>query len=287
MSAASLRILSLVSGLPGAKRRLRVLVMLQAYMDESGEGDPDIFVLAGFVSTVERWTAFSDEWQHHLDHHSAHYRKLEYFKMAEMFSERDRERCRWFFNVIEDHALAAISCTIPVRELRRQVSRIFDDPRERAELGNPWHFAMTELTGVFVNHKEKLPNLPNEPVDFVFDETANKKVLIEGFEAATLMHGGADKLPLTSTPSFRNDKEYLPLQAADMLAWWIHHWQEDGIKQNITKCQFPWPRKRKFTWMDIPVSTQEMRRRLKRMRDLKYGGYRSTSSWPPLPGQSS
>lgn len=31
-----------------------------------------------------------------------------------------------------------------------------------------------------------------------------------------------------STPRFEDDKEFLPLQAADFLAWWVRKWHDEG-----------------------------------------------------------
>jgi hypothetical protein len=36
-----------------------VLLMLQAFIDDSRETTPPIFVLAGYVASTERWSAFS------------------------------------------------------------------------------------------------------------------------------------------------------------------------------------------------------------------------------------
>src|SRR5436305_305419 len=53
------------------KRRNRILVMLQAYFDDSLGGNfhgrPMVLVLGGFIATAEAWAAFSDEWQRILD----------------------------------------------------------------------------------------------------------------------------------------------------------------------------------------------------------------------------
>ncbi len=69
-----------------------------------GRGDGRVFVLAGYISSLERWGDFSNEWQRLLDMRSPHYRHLAYFKMSEMRSEAERERCAWFYKVIEKHA---------------------------------------------------------------------------------------------------------------------------------------------------------------------------------------
>src|SRR5205085_4014763 len=93
MIRASERIWALVSGYAAADRAQRLLAIFQAYTDDSGRGDPAIFLLAGFVSTVPRWAAFSDEWQSALG-------RLRYFKAKEAaafrgqfsgVSEQDRD----------------------------------------------------------------------------------------------------------------------------------------------------------------------------------------------------
>jgi hypothetical protein len=59
---------------------------LQGFFDDSGnESSSPIFVLAGFITTNQRWAAFSDEWQLALDEPP----RLKYFKMAEA------EHFRW------------------------------------------------------------------------------------------------------------------------------------------------------------------------------------------------
>ena len=59
----------------GAKARNRGLLMLKAYVDASGSGDPQWFVMAGYVATSEEWAKFSEDWQKKLD-----LARLDYFK---------------------------------------------------------------------------------------------------------------------------------------------------------------------------------------------------------------
>jgi hypothetical protein len=63
--------------------------VLQAYFDES-KADGDLFVIAGYISTTERWAAFADEWQELIDHQSTYYRKLEYFHMCQPARKADQ-----------------------------------------------------------------------------------------------------------------------------------------------------------------------------------------------------
>jgi hypothetical protein len=65
------------------------------------------------------------------------------------------------------------------------------------------------------------------PIDFVFDEQGGV-----GHEAALLYQWLKDSMPpevkavMGSTPIFRNDKDVVALQAADLLAWHVRRWRE-------------------------------------------------------------
>jgi hypothetical protein len=246
--------------------------MLEAYVDDSANGDPNLFVLAGFVSSADRWLSFSKAWQKLIDHRSEHYRKLDYFKMEEMSSARDRERCAWFHKVIEDHAVAAVSLTISTHELRRQVDRMFDDPMMRKGLGNPWHFAVSAIIRDYAINRPNI-TLPAGPVNFIFDQALNERRLVWNAWDAFLGANPQYAPLMGSMPRFEDDKEVLPLQAADMFAWWVRHWQLDGLKEGaIYQCQFPWPRNRSdMPWTHIHIGRSEIRRRLREIRAAKHG----------------
>jgi hypothetical protein len=60
--------LELLSCFPEAKRRRTLVVALQVFVDESeSQRGNRVFVMAGAMSTAERWAAFSEEWQRCLD----------------------------------------------------------------------------------------------------------------------------------------------------------------------------------------------------------------------------
>jgi hypothetical protein len=44
------------------------MVMLQAFVDASGKGDPSILVVAGYVAQADEWVRFSQAWKEKLDH---------------------------------------------------------------------------------------------------------------------------------------------------------------------------------------------------------------------------
>src|SRR5439155_19473930 len=72
--------LEFLSGLPTAKRKRRLIIVIQAFLDESGvKGTNPVFTFAGIIGRSERWAQFSDAWQDWLKTPP----KIGYLKMNE------------------------------------------------------------------------------------------------------------------------------------------------------------------------------------------------------------
>ena len=214
--------------------------MFQAYIDDSGKGDSQLFVLAGYIATVDRWAAFSDEWQRLLDMRSPHYRHLTYFKMNEMQSDADRERCAWFHRVIEKYAQAAISCVIVVPGLEEVINNAEWAPFVKGVeyLKNPYYFAFRSITDVLRQNQAEMGI--DTPVDFYFDDEGEKTKCLNGLNRLVKTATEEKRRWLAETPAFRNDKNVLPLQAADLYAWWVLNWERNGIDDGVWQQRFSW-----------------------------------------------
>jgi hypothetical protein len=113
---------ALVCDLGPSERNERLIVALQAYIDDSGSNVRDeTFALAGFISSIEDWAQFSKEWQAVLDQSPC----IAYFKMSEAFSRvkefnEDRfptkqsveQRVLDFVHVIRSHGVIRVHCTM-------------------------------------------------------------------------------------------------------------------------------------------------------------------------------
>jgi hypothetical protein len=250
------RIWALVSGLPRKLARKRNFSVLQAYVDGSGTGAPDVFVIAGYIATTEQWAKFSDEWQKLIDMKSRHYRTLEYFKMKEMTSDADRERCSWFYQVIEHHVTAAVSCVVSVAELVKVV-RNFPWPiwiKDVDTFENPYFCAFRTITGMLAMHQDLIGI--SEPVDFIFDNETGKGECIDAWENAKLHSKPELARLMGDTPTFRDDKKFLPLQAADLYAYWVRQWELEGIHDGIEKLRFPWATRRDIIRMNFEYTEE-------------------------------
>jgi len=246
------RVLALVSGFPGERRNNRQLLMLQAFIDGSGTGSGDVLVLAGYIASANAWIGFTEDWQRLLDYRSPHYRMLSYFKMKEMKSSpEDLERCAWFYRVIEKHVLAAVSCTVSVSDLVKAVQN-FPWPvwiNEVHVLNNPYYFAFKAITDMLAQHQSKLGI--TEPVDFVFDNESEKKRCIEAWDELKQNSRPDVRALMGDTPIYRDDKTALPLQAADLYAYWVRQWELDGIEDGIEHLEFPWKAERDLPRIDF------------------------------------
>lgn len=239
MSAASplspsAHIRALVSGLPAPRRQQRLLYMLQAYVDDSKSIEtPQVFILGGYIAPSEKWEQFSDEWQRVLDMRPPiHYYKFNEAERLEgefyAWSEKRRdERVILLRRVIEEFASAEISIRFKIDAHRKAFASWGRHHR------NPYYFATAHLMGVVGRNLEKLGIEP-QPLEFIFDnQVIEKGKVIEGWDWAVkrARPNPADLLSkiLVNPPTFRDDKDVLPLQAADMCAGWWRTFSMDKL----------------------------------------------------------
>lgn len=236
----SLRLLSLVSGFPEPKRSQRWILMLQAFCDESLDSD-GFFVMAGYVAPVENWLRFNDQWQGVLDLSEHPYQPIPRFKMSAMSGYRGLRRAEKFYRVIEEHATAAFSVRIDVAAMKRAKVRakwpvaLEDDHA----MSNPYYFAFRLVTEGLAKVQSQLGLA--QPVDFVFDEHTSSKYCSRAWDSFKDKAPPEFKQYLGAPPIFRKEEEYLPLQAADLYAWWVRKWALAGVDgDGVEHQRFAW-----------------------------------------------
>jgi hypothetical protein len=226
------------TGLCAAIRgRLREFLMLQAYVDASGKGDPRFLVIAGYIATSDTWAEFSIEWKCRLDHAG-----LPYFKMNQMC--RDPVLAGWFYRVIEEFDIkAAIACVINTEELVQVEKSIIYPPHIiNPTYYNPYYLGFRYITGLLAGWQHKLNLL--EPIDFIFDDDSEKVKIPVCWELMKSTAMPEISCMMGDTPIFRDDKKTMPLQAADLYAWWAFKWQREGIEGWAKNLPFPWEKKK-------------------------------------------
>ena len=218
---------ALASGYSSEIRAAKLLVMLQAYVDDSAsdQGDQRLF-LAGYINTADRWIRFSDAWAEELKQPPA----IGYLKMSEAngfwgefhgwdAADRD-EKIKGLARVIRHFEPSSIHASVSQSEFKAIVAPVaphgFRTPYSLC-------FQAMMLPLAISQAKERI----NVPIDFIFD---NQEGL--GTQAAFFYGKIRENQPkkirdvMCASPIFRDEKQVLPLQAADMLAWHIRRRHE-------------------------------------------------------------
>jgi hypothetical protein len=252
---AAKRIRALVSGLPGDHARFRQLLMLQAYMDASGTGDPNAMVMAGFIADADTWGAFSTEWKTRLDHAG-----LTRFKMNEMAqSHADIEIAGYFYRTVEEFDIrAAVSCVIYTSDLVKIIRESSLPTIAKEKLQNPYYLAFKAVIEQVARHQFLMRM--TEPIDFIFDNQSEKGALIDSWELFKFAASSRIRPLLGDTPAFRNDETVMPLQAADLYAWWVLKWHREGdANAGVRDLKFSWPAQRKINRFHMEYSEPVLR----------------------------
>lgn len=233
---------ALVSGFPGAQRRRRSLVILQAHIDESEDGAA--FVMAGYVASAEEWAKFSDEWDEVL----AAEPPIPFLKTKWAMARRPRghfsklkreqvdQKLESLYAVIDKYVFFEVSYVILLEPLRR----IF--PKESFdEASSPYYHALFGLIDVVI--RRQIECGMKERIDFIFDEGRHESEEIQKVWPA-IMRDSPDyiKSMIGGTPVFKPDTGIdglRPLQAADLEAWWTRRRIREKIL-GIPRLEYPW-----------------------------------------------
>jgi hypothetical protein len=211
--------------------------VLQAFIDESID-QGEVFVLGGYIATAEAWANFSREWEKLVSSGWGTTRPdgNRHFKMSEMAMEESRmERVEVFFRVIEDHVIGHLSARVDVRDIAVATSRILLDGNPLpwpAMYTNPYHVAFRVLMdGLHLQRENMAWAIPlSDKIDFYFDNRTEKKAILEEWDRYVENRPDEAKKYYGATPQFKDDLEFLPLQAADFWAWWIRKWHKEDPK---------------------------------------------------------
>jgi hypothetical protein len=197
--------------------------MLTGYIDDSGsEPSSPTFVLAGYVLPAEKWAQFSNDWESGL--HSG--KSIDYLHMQDTgkhikngqfegwdIDERE-EKLRSLAAIIQSYKPFALAAHAQWSEFKK-----FKERSSRASLiQDPYKALIHEITRIMCEAGKRWNN--QECVDFVFDEQGEiGSEAVSWYMDMKAAYPPSEQLFFGSTPTFRKDTLVLPLQAADMLAW--------------------------------------------------------------------
>lgn len=207
------------------------MLMLRAYIDDSRMGQPPVYTLGGWVAPASTWTPFSDAWREILWMKP----RIEYFEFDEALSldgqfrgitEASRnEKLRLMINLIEETNLLGLVSMIP--------HHIFDPLfgwHPSRDVRNPY---ILSFFGMIANLAGYMSLSGEEDrVEFFFDYQPHSiKQVLDGWEE--FKNCAPEKFRTLITehpPQFRDDKNVVALQAADLHAGWARMRNEPAFR---------------------------------------------------------
>ena len=218
-------------------------MVLQAYADDSGN-DPQAsaFILAGYVANIRQWEGFTDAWQKCLDTPP----QIDYFKSNQAYGMKGQfsKKNGWtedkrdikildLVKIMRSHIPEQFVIGVSYADYERTM---LDIPmRNRFVVAaNPYFFLFYQFI-LFVSGYDIIFGL-KEPCTFIFDEQGKigrQSVAIWDM-LKQIANGKRTTHDFTSylgeRPHFGDDKWFLPLQAADLLAGqWSRHLRGKGV----------------------------------------------------------
>jgi hypothetical protein len=206
------------------------------YCDDSGtHAESPIAIAACFIATVEQWGHFIREWEE-----VKALEKFDTFHMADFVAKQKRfAEKEWQDETKRDRTIKRLINIIVTRKRMGFVaavdkdaydSEVPEDLREKHKWGKSHYtFAVHMCMGQLVKWRQKYNY--QEPIQFIFDRMGKGKgeinsvfesILKEGEDKAAYYHGITRGLGW----SFQNKDVFLPLQAADILAWESLHYMQ-------------------------------------------------------------
>jgi hypothetical protein len=194
-----------------------------AYVDDSGsEPSQPLYVLGGLILPEDTWKIFSDDWKHVL--HSDPI--IDYFKASEVW-DKEKGPFKEFTTKQRSgkvDALADIISTYRPLSISARVEwSVFRGFSERYklddELNDPYFFLFFSLISQVVilgNENARFAN-----VNFVFDKQGRVGVHARLWYAVLHTYcSNAVRALLGQRPDSADEQNELPLQGADMFAWY-------------------------------------------------------------------
>jgi hypothetical protein len=214
-----------LSGLPEIRRRRRPVVALQAYIDDSGgKGTGKLLLVGGLLASAEALASLTDQWERELRAELPH--RIAYFKASEAQNMRDEfahwsrkgrdEKVRRLARLLDRDDLVMVYGGVDLLAFR-QNEAVFAEYRSKSKhhfLNEPYLMALLSALLTIGTEAHRF----NQPVEIVVDDHSVFKAAAREHYAALL-----EKVPewlrkrLPSELYFRDDRDFVVLQAADLL----------------------------------------------------------------------
>ncbi len=235
---------SFLSGYPTVTRKRRILVPMQIIADDSGaKGQGPHVVIAGLIGRAEWWAEFSDEWAACLNQaphvacfkmHQAAHRSGQF---AGMTNKQRDEKLIALLRVLNSHPFVALHVTVNTASHAEMFPHPSTwppaedgsmTPRQRKQFrrleaipSNPYFYAYHTIISQTCYYLWEEGE--REQFEFIIDEHPSLGALTKSwYPVARALVEQPHRSIMPVDPITKNDEQFMPLQAADMIAWLQH-----------------------------------------------------------------
>lgn len=204
----------------------RVLIMLHAYIDDSGtHDDAEVVTMGAFIAPVADWTAFEFDWCAILDREP-----LRSFHMSDCEAGRNPYFWDWPRRAALIHDLRHIIIRYQMLGTALSISRKDWDElvvgKVREDFGSSIEFAFGGAIGQLVLYLRQL--WPTQKLAIVVDDQKQRK---EDLQRIAGNYRDLKVLyPEIESLAFASMQNCVPLQAADMIAWESYRYAQEWLK---------------------------------------------------------
>lgn len=212
----------------GTKERL--LLVLQSYCDESHDGKNErVYVVAGFLGVETEWINFTHRWTETLKgagisafHQSECVGQQGEFKQMD-WDEREELQRKFIEIITSTHILGAPGAILlgPYNELMSRIKKartIRPGRNVSGSLEDPYFLAFQLVVELIAKNAKTHGVADDEKLDFVFDRT-HLKGRVGPLYDSILNSRTLDYVDRLGSLTFADKRDFLPLQAADILAY--------------------------------------------------------------------
>jgi Protein of unknown function (DUF3800) len=217
-------------------------MVIQTYIDDSYD-EGGVHVMAGFLARAECWARFTAEWEELLPLCRIGNSGRRRFKMAEMKNKLDDVKL--FLDVIRKHVSYQVAVIVREDDLERAKKRIWSHSADlafspREDIANIMikFFGSQFFEVVIGDHTNDDWIKPDDKIDIYFDNDSAPEWSLDDWEPLTAQLPLYAQEHVGEKPRFVNDELFVPVQAADFLAWWIRKGCETGTEKSIIKDTF-------------------------------------------------
>ncbi len=218
-------------GLPERQRKRRPIMALKAFLDDSGsKGTGKVLMLGGVLGTAEALAALSDDWDKEL--RSKVPLPIRYLKASEArslsgefadWSRKNRDRkLQRLAAVVNRPEINMIMCGVelaPHAQYEQEFGQIIDPANGQPIKNNPTNqpYVMAALLAMFAITKAAMDR-QDKRVEVVIDEhVVFRSDALRWWELTRNLAADSVQEFIPIQPLFRDDLDFVALQAADLL----------------------------------------------------------------------